>query len=346
MKQSLITVLFLGLTVLSFAQDKHFSQFYTAPLTLNPAMSGLFEGRYKGSINYRTQWASILENAPFTTTGAAVEGNFRLSDRGKYPDKLGVGVAFFSDKVGSQSFSTDQISLSGAFHKALDFDGRQVISAGYQISIVQRSINFNQLTFHDQFNGLDGYTRTSQENLPTNNITYGDMSAGIFWSSTINDKVASYLGAGISHFNYPDASFYDNPNIQPDKIFLKTTLQAGARIKFSKQLDLEPRLIVLLQGPHTEIDGGATVRMALDDYASQNLYLGLWFRGVNDVGGSMTMDAVIPMVAYRYENVQVGVSYDVNTSTLSSSTAGRGGFELSMSFIGFYENDNILCPQF
>ena len=345
MKHLQLTILFLGLTVLSFAQDKHFSQFYAAPHLLNPAITGLFEGKYRGMINYRSQWASLADE-PFTTTGAAVDGNFKLFKRSKHNDRLGIGVMLFSDKVGEQAYSTDQISFSGAFHKALDYNGRQVLTAGYQMSIVQKSINFNQITFHDQFNGLDGYTLSTQENLPINNITYADMSVGIFYAMKVNDKFSFHAGGSLSHVNAPDATFYENPDVEPDNIAIKSTIQAGARYQISKQYDFEPRIIILQQADHTEIDVGANFRIALDDYASQNLYLGLYLRPVGDFSGELTLDAIIPMVAYRYENIQVGLSYDINTSTLSSVTAGRGGFELSASFIGSYENDNIICPQF
>jgi type IX secretion system PorP/SprF family membrane protein len=345
MKKILISALFLSITIIAHAQDKHFSQFYSAPLSINPAMTSLFEGKYRGIVNYRTQWNSILQQ-PFTTIGASVEGSFSPFKRGKYPDKFGFGVMFFSDDVGTQSFSTDQISLSGSYHKSLDYKGTHYISAGYQMSIVQRSINFNQLNFNDQFNGLNGYSIATNEVLPTNNITYGDMSAGIFWSMVANDKVSVYAGGAVHHFNVPDASFYENPDIAPDRIFLKTTIQGGARFRFSKKYDLEPRFIVFLQGPHIEANIGANVRIALDDYATHNLLLGGWVRPVSDVEGGVVLDAVVAMAAYRYENVQVGMSYDINTSGLAAVTKGRGGFELSMSFIGFYENDNILCPQF
>jgi type IX secretion system PorP/SprF family membrane protein len=345
MKQLQLTILFLGLTMLSFAQDKHFSQFYAAPHLLNPAIAGLFEGRYRGMINYRSQWAN-LSDEPFTTTGAAVDGNFKLSKRSQYPDKLGVGVMIFSDKVGEQSYSTDQISFSGALHKALDYAGKKMLTAGYQVSIVQKGINYNQITFQDQFNGLNGYTLSTQEKLPINNITFADMAIGIFYSMEMNSKLSLHVGGSLSHVNSPDASFYENPDIAPDNIPLKSTIQGGARYSISKKYDFEPRIIILRQGVHTEIDAGANLRIGLDDYASQNLYLGLYLRPVGDISGELTLDAIIPMLAYRYENVQVGLSYDINMSTLSSVTAGHGGFELSASFIGSYENDNIICPQF
>ncbi|WP_287060456.1 type IX secretion system membrane protein PorP/SprF, partial [Algoriphagus sp.] len=56
-------IVFFGTLVLSlshsaFAQDPQYSQYYAAPLYLNPAMAG---GELTGRVgfNYRNQWPSI-----------------------------------------------------------------------------------------------------------------------------------------------------------------------------------------------------------------------------------------------------------------------------------------------
>jgi hypothetical protein len=38
------------------AQDPHFSQFFASPLTLNPALTGKFDGVLRVAGNYRDQW--------------------------------------------------------------------------------------------------------------------------------------------------------------------------------------------------------------------------------------------------------------------------------------------------
>jgi hypothetical protein len=47
------------------AQDSHFSQFFSSPLTLNPAFTGKFFGTYRVAGNYRNQWPTI--NNAFTS---------------------------------------------------------------------------------------------------------------------------------------------------------------------------------------------------------------------------------------------------------------------------------------
>ena len=63
----LFCVLMLALDSSVTAQDPQFSQFYAAPLYLNPAMAGS-TGQARAGINYRNQWPAI--DANFTTMSA------------------------------------------------------------------------------------------------------------------------------------------------------------------------------------------------------------------------------------------------------------------------------------
>ena len=47
------------LAVHSIAQDPHFSQFFSSPMTLNPAFTGKFNGQVRAAANYRNQWPTI-----------------------------------------------------------------------------------------------------------------------------------------------------------------------------------------------------------------------------------------------------------------------------------------------
>jgi len=63
---ALALTLFLGLPAAK-AQDPGFSQFFASPLTLNPALTGKFNGIVRVAGNYRNQWPSI-NNAFITST--------------------------------------------------------------------------------------------------------------------------------------------------------------------------------------------------------------------------------------------------------------------------------------
>ena len=59
-------------------------------------------------------------------------------------------------------------------------------------------------------------------------------------------------------------------------------------------------------------------------------------------------DAIIPVIKLESNAFTIGLSYDVNISSLATVSEGRGGFELSLSYIGFLEHENprYLCPKF
>ncbi len=65
-----IVYFFLLLTLAmgsAMGQDPGFSQFFASPLTLNPALTGKFNGVVRVAGNYRNQWPAI-NNAYITST--------------------------------------------------------------------------------------------------------------------------------------------------------------------------------------------------------------------------------------------------------------------------------------
>ena len=61
----------LTLALCASAQDPNFSQFFASPLTLNPALTGKFDGVYRVAGNYRNQWPTI--NNAFRTYTASFD---------------------------------------------------------------------------------------------------------------------------------------------------------------------------------------------------------------------------------------------------------------------------------
>jgi len=59
---------------------------------------------------------------------------------------------------------------------------------------------------------------------------------------------------------------------------------------------------------------------------------------------------VIPVVKLKYKNFGIGVSYDVNVSSLQPASNMQGGLEVSLSVSGQYPKDrdykSTVCPRF
>src|ERR1700684_3485651 len=96
MKKSFLLLSFLSLIFMVRAQDPAFSQFFASPLTLNPALTGKFNGIVRVAGNYRNQWPTI-DNA-FITSTVSVDGAIfknRLPDG----DVWGLGLMAMTDKT-------------------------------------------------------------------------------------------------------------------------------------------------------------------------------------------------------------------------------------------------------
>src|SRR4051812_33196126 len=120
MRKLSCTILILLSTLLVQAQDPNFSQFFVSPLTLNPALTGKFDGVFRVGGNYRNQWPTI-SNAYITSTASFDAGILK----NKIPefDQFGVGVLALTDKSANGILQANYAAVSLAYHKALDENG-------------------------------------------------------------------------------------------------------------------------------------------------------------------------------------------------------------------------------
>lgn len=326
------------------AQDKHFTQFYASPLTLNPALTGAFEGSYRIGTIYRDQWRQVLEN-PIKTFSLAADLRFDAPGKNNNDDAIGLGLMFFNDKVSVVDFSTTQIAISFAFHKSLGPNNKQFLSAGAQIGLTQRNINYESLEFHDEFDGITGYTGTTLEDLPTNNFAFTDYNVGLNYTAQFGRSGRIFAGAAVHHFLQPTISFYET-DAKGDKLYMKVNGQLAASIPMSSdnKVSLLPRLLIALQGPHMEINAGANIRTALGRYGGSALHFGSWVRPVRNNDG-VGLDAVVALLGFEISNVLVGVSYDLNLRALQAKQR-QSAFEISVAYLGNYDNEEIVCPKF
>jgi hypothetical protein len=69
--------------------------------------------------------------------------------------------------------------------------------------------------------------------------------------------------------------------------------------------------------------GLAFGKMISNQFNDIDIFIGAWLRN---------KDAIIPYMGYTYNNMQVGISYDVNISGLSTSSSRNRSFEISMIY--------------
>ncbi len=333
-KTTAILSILLCISLFAKAQDPHFSQFFASPLTLNPALTGKFDGTLRVAGNYRNQWPAF--NNVYTTSTLSVD--FDILKK-KLPDfdTWGVGILALTDKAGGGILTNNYIGLSTSYHKALDEDGFQQIGLGFQGTYGQKRLDNSKLLFEDQLTPF-GFTGVSQDIFSgTNtNINYLDVNAGLLYSASTNENNNFYIGASMYHINRPKESFKGgNWNISP-----RTTISAGGYFPVSDILTLHTSGIYQVQNKASETVLGGALAAAVDAEGDNptNVYGGLWYR---------FNDAIIPYVGLEFSGLRIGATYDINTSSLKSASQSRGGFEISVIYIkrpaGF---KGIPCPKF
>lgn len=345
MQKLLLYSLFLSvLSTPVFSQDQQFTQFYASPLSLNPALTGALEGSYRVGTTYRDQWRKVLDN-PIKTFSVFADLRFDAKKKKNNDDAFGLGIVFFNDKVSVVDFSTTQISISMAYHKALGTNNKQFLSAGLQGGLTQRNVGYGSLYFHDQFDGNTGYTAPTSETLPGNNFSYTDYSAGLNYTAEVGRDGRFFAGAAIHHFLQPTVSFYANAG-SGDKLFAKYSAQFAANLPLTKdnRSQILPRLLIAVQGPHLQINAGSNFRFAMGQYGSTALHLGAWARPVRNEDG-FGLDAVVGLVGIERNDVLFGLSYDLNIKALQASQR-QGAFEISVTYLGNYDSQDIICPKF
>ena len=316
------------------AQDPHFSQFFSSPLTLNPALTGKFDGTLRVAGNYRNQWPAF--NNIYTTSTISLDFPILKSKLPDY-DTWGVGILALNDKAGGGILTNTYVGLSTSYHKALDEDGFQQLGIGFQGTYGQKRLDNSKLFFEDQLTpfGFTGVTADvfDADNL---NINYLDLNAGLIYTGSTSDYNNFYIGASMYHINRPKESFKGGSwNISP-----RTTVNAGGYFPVSDILTLHTSGIYQVQNKSTETVIGAALSAPIDDASESpsNIYAGSWFR---------FNDAIIPYLGLEFAGLRIGASYDINISSLKAGSQSRGGMEISVIYIkrpaGF---KGIPCPKF
>ena len=147
-KYLLLLVTFASLQQDGIAQDLHFSQYYNAPMLLNPANTALLQNSdWRAGINYRNQGATIP--VPYNTF--SIFSDFGLM-RNQWDNAwLGTGVAVWRDVAGNGNLALTKVQGNLAAH--ILTGEKTSFSAGLGIVYNQRSVDFSKLTY--DVNGMN-----------------------------------------------------------------------------------------------------------------------------------------------------------------------------------------------
>lgn len=337
-----LSYIFLGLVSIR-AQDVHLSQFYETPLMRNPALAGIFTGNVRVHLVHRDQWS--WTGFPYRTTTLSGEYKFPV---GFGDDYITAGLQTYLDDAGSTHLKTTQVMPAITYHKSLSVEKNRYLSAGFMAGMVQRRFDLNNLSFDSQYtNGSYNPSVPSGEVFNTQNRRFLDMAVGLSYNSSLGEKGNYFIGAAASHLNKPLQSFKDE-FIQLER---KLQLNVGVHTPLTEQLDLVSEINYLSQGEYAELICGGIISYDLrsmpgidESNESKKIAVGagVFYR---------LKDAFIPVAKLYWMNLEIGISYDVNISSLKTASMGRGGYELSISYKGFFNQPDegmrqARCPRF
>ncbi len=338
-----VVVLFLLVMNISgtvFAQaDIHFSQFYETSILRNPALTGVFADDYKVGVYYRNQWSSISN--PYETKVVSGESRFQMSEMSN--DFFSFGVLGFTDKAGSVDQKITGIYPSVNYNKSMNVDHNTYLSVGFTGGHIQYSFDPGKATFNNQFQGgrFDP-NLPSLENFPNTKMSFWDLGAGLNFNTSTgyNNNITYVLGVSGYHFTQPKFSYYDVNDVTQNVRF---NGNAAMSMNVMDDIIMQVHVNAAFQGTYKEIMAGGLLswRKSLGEMKEFILTGGGFYR---------YQDAVIPIVKVKYNRMALGVSYDINVSTLKDASHMAGGVEVTLFHSGdFFDKGmakKMVCPRF
>jgi type IX secretion system PorP/SprF family membrane protein len=321
--QIILFFILMQASLKSNAQDPYYSQYFNAPLTLNPAFTGYYDGIHRLTTNFRNQWLSA--GTPFTTT--SVSFDTRLLQGRLDKSMLGVGVVLMNDRTSSGAYSSNYASLSAAYHQSLDDEGNQHLAIGFQGSMGSRMLDYNRISFTSQFSsrGFD-LSLSNTEDFITQRAVYNDINVGAMYNY-LKDRKRVFIGASLYHINQPRMTFLGNDEyVLPSRF----TVHGGSSFLVGVKGELFLSALYVKQGAATTSVVGAAYGVSLQEMNDDNVfYLGLFYRN---------QDAIYPYIGYLFNDLQIGLSYDLNTSGIQVNNRRNRSFELSVKYHFFDPN--------
>jgi type IX secretion system PorP/SprF family membrane protein len=312
--------------------DPHFTQNYTYPMYINPAMTGGGDGDYRVSAIYRSQWGSI--GNPYRTTG--------LSFDTRTNKNIALGVNVMNQAAGDGGFNYFNTYASVAYTgvKFGKEDHHRIVFA-MQAGIINRRIDQSRFKWGEQWNPVTGYNASNPttESFAANSATTLDIGAGaLYYDAMPGKKINAFGGLSFFHLNKPKDPIISSQTVELNTIPLRYTLHGGLSFNISEIASIVPHFLYMQQGNARETMLGIYVQRNVNE--ETDVMFGGYYR---------YKDAVAPFVGVDWRNFLVGLSYDVNTSKLGSMSRNVNSFELSVSYTQRKGTksifDFIRCPR-
>ncbi|MBU2019833.1 MAG: type IX secretion system membrane protein PorP/SprF [Bacteroidetes bacterium] len=300
MKKLLLSILLVGGAGSAMAQDLEFTQFYSNPIYLNPALAGT-HGCPRFALNYRNQWPSL--SSSYVSYAAAYDQFF---------DNIsgGFGVILVND-VQAKVLNTTTGSLVYSYHLRL---GRKWTALfGAKATWAQKYLDWDKLTFGDQIDPRRGFIYQTGDVQRGGSKGFFDASAGtVVYNKNFN------IGFAANHLNTPNESVIVGESKLPMRFtgHASANIPLGGRSKYKNQTTIMPSVLYSYQQGFQQLNIGSYIKYG-------NFTTGAYFRN---------RDAFILTLGLATDRFRLGYSYDVTVSKLNNGVSG-GSHEVSLAIL-------------
>jgi len=298
-----LTIAFFATIGVAWAQDPQFSQFYSAPLYMNPGFAGnTIQAR--AVINYRNQWPAMP--GKFVSYAASFDYNIEELNSG-------LALSFLQDRAGTAALRYSNIALQYSY--TLRLSRYLAIKPGISFSYSFRDVNRSALIFGDQLI-YDNPTSQSSTRFDYEPVRYPDLGAGsILYSKNW------WAGMAFHHINRPNQSLI----AQESRLPIRFSVHGGYNVVMKK--DVKKRDVSSLtfvahykaQGKWDQLDMGAYFKYRI-------ITTGLYYRGLPLVKTNgyqqPNHDALTALIGFEYKDLAFGYSYDLTLSKLITNSGG------------------------
>lgn len=310
------------------AQDFNFSQFYNTPIILNPANSGRFDKDFRIGLIHRSAFN--------TYTNSALMADLNFYNTPLKTDKMGLGVYVFNDRQGNGQITANGAMISGAAHYSLDDLRKHRLSFGLQLGASFANLNLSDAKFASDFDQNSNQFNTNSANDKPFNSTAFKFNFGAIYDVYINKNIDIFIGITAYNILPSKQNFITTAK---SNIPMRFGAQIGMNYKLNDKFEVSPAINFINQASTKDLVLGLNFSYYLINEPKTNhkaaITLGAWHR---------LQDAMIVYVGGKYNNFQLGFSYDVTVSSLAKAKGavaqfgrptGSGAWEISLFYTGF-----------
>lgn len=330
-----------------YAQDVHWSLFNFAPLNINPAYTGGFEGTFRIGGIYRDQARSVSNSSAYSTPNIHADAPLFMVGKKSW---VGLGANVYSDKAGTGALTTTSAQLNAAIHVPTNRKGTSLFSFGIQGGLVNQSIDDKDLLFETDFDPTTLQVTTSPDYNQKENVeeegSYLDFGAGVMIKSAINKQTGMELGLAVRHLTAPGYSLLKGTTSKTDTTNSRLPVRMNLHGKFdfalNKKWTLSPTFLYSRMRTANNAQIQAMMGYLFNPEKEVTLNFGLGYR----IG-----DAMEALIGLDYKKFRIGASYDMTLSDLNEVNKYVGGFEVGVSYIAVIFKKAevkpiIFCPRF